>query len=197
MARALGIALAALAALGALACRLPRPSAPPRYWILTPVDGGVAHAKVERTLGVGPLELPAYLDRAGVVTRSGARLEVAPFDLWGQPLAENATHVLGRNLEHLLPGTSVELFPWKVSARELDRRVAVRVARFEADGDGAVQLEVSWDLRDGSGTELLSSGRASIREPVGRGGGVEEIVGAMSRALGQLSREIAAQLQGG
>jgi hypothetical protein len=193
MGRALGIALVALAALGALACRLPRASEPARYWILTPLDGELADAPVERKLGVGPLELPAYLDRAGVVTRSGTRLEVADFDLWGQPLADNAVAVLGRNLERLLPGASVELFPWKVPARELDARVAVRIARFEADGEGAVQLEASWDLRDGSGTELLASGRSSVREPAGET--VEEIVGAMSRALAELSREIAAQLE--
>jgi hypothetical protein len=189
------IALAAVVALGALACRVPRPSPAPRYWILTPLDGEVADAQVQRTLGVGPLELPAYLDRAGIVRRSGARLDVAPFDLWGQPLAENATQVLGRNLESLLPGTAVELFPWKVSARELDARVSVQIARFEAAGSGAVELEASWDIRNGSGTELLSSGRASIREPIDEGAAVEATVGAMSRALARLSREIAAQLQ--
>jgi uncharacterized protein len=192
-ARTLGIALA-LAALAGGACRLPRASAPPRYWVLTTVDGDVPEGPVERTIGVGPIELPAYLDRAGVVTRAGSRVEVAPFDLWGQPLADNVTQVLGRNLERLAPGTAVEIFPWNVPSRALDRRVVVRIARFEADADGNVHLEASWDVRSGAGTELLASGRSSIREPLAGGAGVEQITGAMSRALGALSRNIAAQL---
>lgn len=74
-----------MAAIGTGACRVPRASAPPRYWMLTPVEGDVTDAPVERTVGVGPVELPAYLDRAGVVTRAGPRLQVATFDMWGQP----------------------------------------------------------------------------------------------------------------
>jgi len=185
--------VAALAIVGA--CRLPRESPPSRYWMLTPLDVDVsAGAHAERTLGVGPTELPSYLDRAGVVTRSGARLDVAPYDLWGQPLAETVTQVLGTNLERLLPGTTVELFPWKVATRDLDRRLAIQVERFEADADGAVHLDASWDLRSGAAAQVLSSGRASIRETVPEGGGAEPVVAAMSRALAQLSREIASQM---
>src|SRR5262249_54905622 len=129
-----------------------------------------------------------------VVTRAGPRLEVAPFDLWGQPLAENVTAVVGLNLEHLVPGTSIELFPWNVASRELDQRVTVQFARFEADSDGAVHLDASWELGGGPAEKLLPPGRGAIREPVAKDKGVEEVTLAMSRALAELSRDIATHL---
>ncbi|HXK22136.1 MAG TPA: PqiC family protein [Myxococcota bacterium] len=189
-------ALAASAALMA-ACRLPRESPSPRFWVLTPMEGSVSDGPIQRTVGVGPVLLPAYLDRAAVVTRAGPRLDVASFDLWGQPLSENVTAVLGRNLEIQLPGTAVQLFPWTVAPSELDRRVTVQVSRFEADADGSVHLDASWELRRGSGAKLLASGRAAIREPVAGDRGVAETTPAMSRALAELSRQIAAQLAAG
>ena len=191
MSRSLRACLLAIAALAA--CRLPRESPSPRFWVLTPVDAPVSDGPVTRTVGVGPVDLPAYLDRAAVVTRAGPRLDVAAYDLWGQPLAENVTAVLGRNLESLVPGTAVQLFPWNVATADLDQRVTVQFTRFEADADGAVHLEATWEVRSGGGPKQLASGRAAIREPIS-GSSVEETTAAMSRALGQLSREIAARL---
>jgi uncharacterized protein len=193
--RSLACALALFATAALAACRLPRESPTPRFWVLTPVDAQVSDAPATRVLGVGPVELPAYLDRAAVVTRSRSRLEVAAFDLWGQPLDENVTSVLGRNLEAMVPGTSVQLFPWSVASQDLNERVAVQFTRFEADSDGAVHLDASWQLRSGAGPKLLASGRASIAEPVAPDGGVEGITGAMSSALATLSRDIAAHLE--
>jgi uncharacterized lipoprotein YmbA len=183
---------ALLLALGA--CRLPRESPSPRYWMLTPVEHGLVDAPVKRTVGVGPMELPAYLDRAAVVTRAGPQLQVAQFDLWGQPLTENVTAVIGLNLERLAPGTSAQLFPWNVASRDLDQRVTVQFTRFEADADGAVHLDASWEILGATGAKLLASGRAAIREPVANDRSIGEIALAMSRALGQLSQDIAAHL---
>lgn len=193
--RSLGCALALAASAALVACRLPRESPTPRFWVLTPIDAKVSDSPAARVIGVGPVELPAYLDRAAVVTRSGPRLDVAAFDLWGQPLAENVTSVLGRNLEAMVPGTSVQLFPWNVASQDLTERVAVQFTRFEADSDGAVHLDASWQLRSGTGPKLLASGRASFAEPLARDGGIEGITVAMSRALETLSRDIAAHLE--
>ena len=193
--RSFGCAVVLTATAALAACRLPRESPTPRFWVLMPFDARVSDAPVTRLVGVGPVELPAYLDRAAVVTRSGSRLEVAAFDLWGQPLGESVTSVLGRNLEALVPGTSVQLFPWNVASQDLNERVAVQFTRFEADSDGAVHLDASWQLRSGAGPTLLASGRVYISEPLARDGGIEGITGAMSRALGTLSRDIATHLE--
>ncbi|MCP3694029.1 MAG: hypothetical protein GY917_17625, partial [Planctomycetaceae bacterium] len=62
-------------------------------------------SEIERAVGVGPVNLPAYLDRHGVVRRTSSNeLDVAEFELWGQSLRENFTQVLGRNLEILVNG---------------------------------------------------------------------------------------------
>jgi len=193
VAQAWGVALVAIAGVAA-GCSTIHESAPPRYWTLTVIAGDVVDAPVARTIGVGPASLPAYLDRVGVVTRSGSRLEVAQFDVWGESLAENVTRVLADNLERLLPGTSAAPFPWEGFSSRLDQRVAVRIARFDADGDGTVHLEASWSVRSAARSEPSAGGRAAIREPVAAGGGVEQITDAMSRSLAELSRRIAAQV---
>jgi uncharacterized lipoprotein YmbA len=49
-------------------------------------------------LGVGPVRLPAYLDRREIVTRAGpARLEVASVDHWAAPLDVLFTSVLAED----------------------------------------------------------------------------------------------------
>jgi uncharacterized lipoprotein YmbA len=66
----LGLLVLAVCALGA--CRLPRQSQTPRYWMLTPIESTQPASEIERSVGVGPVEFPEYLDRFGVVRRTGA-----------------------------------------------------------------------------------------------------------------------------
>ncbi|HVN63522.1 MAG TPA: ABC-type transport auxiliary lipoprotein family protein, partial [Candidatus Binataceae bacterium] len=80
MNRKIGHALSLLAA-GALACTIagcssllaPRPD-PTKFYVLTPASETTAPAPQssagEFVLGLGPIKLPAYLDRAEVVTRA-------------------------------------------------------------------------------------------------------------------------------
>ena len=62
-----------------------------RFYVLAPLAGAVATAADSRpvTIGVGPVRLPGYIDRAPLVTRRGAEeIDVADLDRWGEPLAD-------------------------------------------------------------------------------------------------------------
>jgi uncharacterized lipoprotein YmbA len=191
-----GTLLLGLAVLASFACRLPRESPAPRFWVIPPIEGRVAEMPVERSLGVGPVELPGYLDQAGVVTRPEAgRLRIAPYDRWAEPLGHNVIRVLARNLEILVPGLAAVEFPWRGPTQTLELRLVAQVSRFEAGPDGAVHLEAGWALSAGEGGALLANGRAAIREPV-EGDDTQAVVAAMSRALGALSRRIAEAIEG-
>jgi len=182
-------------ALAAGACRLPRESPTPRYWLLTPIEGTQPVSAAERSVGVGPVELPAYLDRRGVVRRTSSNeLYVARFELWGQPLRDNFTEVLGQNLGNLVPGLVAVSFPWKGPQQDLDYRVVLKVNRFDAGPDDQVVLDTGWTVHRGMSANWIAGGRKVIREPV-QGDEYAAIVAAMSQAVGALSREIAPHLE--
>src|SRR2546422_9243076 len=84
---------------------LGRHSDPTKFFTLTPLPGsaGSEHAgdPGPLSLGLGPILLPGYLDRAQLVTRVGPNeVRFAPFDRWAEPLAES----FGRTLQQDLLG---------------------------------------------------------------------------------------------
>jgi uncharacterized lipoprotein YmbA len=66
-------------------------------------DNVTAGVKADFSLGLGPIELPGYLDRQQVATRTSTnRLSYSETDRWAAPLAENFSDVSGQNISHLL-----------------------------------------------------------------------------------------------
>jgi hypothetical protein len=163
--------------------------------MLTPIEGTRSVSEIQRGVGVGPVELPAYLDRKSVVRRTSSHeLHVSEFELWGQPLRQSVVQVLARNLEILVPGVVAVSFPWKGPQQDLDYRVVLEVDRFDAGPDDQVVLDVAWALHRGMSASWIAGGHRAIRVPV-QGDGYPAIVAAMSQAVDQLSREIAPHLK--
>jgi uncharacterized lipoprotein YmbA len=80
-----------------------------------------------------------------------------------------------------------------VTARA-DGRVQVSVARFEGTGQNTVVLDALWTLHGKERGDILAAGREVIVEPAG-GNEADGMVEAMSRALAELSRRIAAEAE--
>jgi uncharacterized lipoprotein YmbA len=191
------LALLAILALAAGACRLPTGSKEPRLWLLTPIGEPSQASGIDRVVLVGPIDFPNHLDRRGIVTRTGSNeLKVARFEIWGEPLQEDFSRVLGQNLSILSPGTGAVTFPWKGPSLKVAYRLFAQVQRFGSEADGNVHLDVAWSLHRGKDELRVAGGQASILEPV-QGGGYAAIVAAMSRALGEFSREVASALTKG
>lgn len=145
-------------------------------------------------LGVGPVRLPAHLDRPEIVTRAGpARVEVASADRWAAPLDVLFTGVLAEDLRAAVPAREVLEWPWPVSGSP-EWTVSVDVLRFEGEPDGSAVLEARWAVRRG-GT-LAKQGVTTARER-GAAPGVAATVAALSRAIGVLARDIAAAVDAG
>ncbi len=187
--------LGVLALLGGCASTTP----PTHFYVLSapPASevGQIEHrADPGPAVGVGPVALPAYLDRPELVTRSSHNeLRLAEFDQWAEPLKDNFAEVLADNLAQLVPTERVAVFPWKRAAR-IDYQVIVDVTRFETQG-GAGELRARWSLVAGADRRELLSRQARYRESV-QGTGKAAEVAALNRALGKLSGDIAQALQG-
>ncbi len=173
-------------------------SAPARLYVLTPAPEarmaplGPAVPGVP-VLCVGPVRLPGLLDQPQIVTRRGVEeIDRAEFDRWAEPLGESVPRILSENLAALRKTERVALFAWD-PALSVEYQVVVDVMRFDGAMGGDVVLDARWRILATDGKEL-SVNRSVLTQPTG-GTGYPAVVAAMSRALGALSREIAAALE--
>ena len=170
-------------------------SQPSRFYLLSalsPSEG--ARDGQGMSLGIGPIEFPKYLDRPQIVTRgSGNRIYIGEFDRWAEPLEHNFARVLAENLAELLSTDNVVPHPWKRSVR-IDYHVLVAVNRFDATVGGDTVLHVRWSVSNADGDTLVPTRASRIAESPASSG-YEAIVQAGSRAVQQLSRQIATEIQ--
>lgn len=166
----------------------------PKFYVLSPLPRQVVGTEEDLAVGVGPLELPDYLDRPQIVTRSGRNeLNLAEFDRWGEPLRENTAQVLAENLAALLPSKKVSVFPWKRSA-QVQYQLVAKITRFDRGEGGEAVLAVRWAVLGADGKDLLSRESRYAESPAGDG--YAATVAAMERALAQFSREAAGAIIG-
>jgi len=166
---------------------------PTRFYTLAPVlDAGTAAAtQGGLVVGVGPVTLPAYLERSQIVTRSGPnRAELAEFDSWIEPLDSMVPRVLAEDLARLLGTDDVLTLPAR-RAMPLDYQVEIEILRLDADPAGNAVLDARWRVFDRN-DDPVGGDRTTVREDVAQPGDYRALAAAMSRALGTLARDIAA-----
>ena len=105
-----------------------------------PSDFYVLHAATSDSLvgaergvavGVGPVEVPAYLNRSQIVTRAtDYELYLSESHQWAEPLKENISRVIAINLSNMLESNRVFVIPRRQKVT-LDFQVAVDIARFD------------------------------------------------------------------
>jgi hypothetical protein len=170
-----------------------------RFYTLTPLQNGEIPAAVEVAerrgiIAVGPVEIADYLNRPQIVRREGATsVALLEGDRWAGSLQSDFARGLIDNLGVLLGPKGYAVLPWEVTARA-DGRVQVSVARFEGTGQNTVVLDALWTLHGKERGDILAAGREVIVEPAG-GNEADGMVEAMSRALAELSRRIAAEAE--
>ena len=186
----------AIAALFLGGCR----SQSPRFYTLNPIQEDQVSSKRERpapnaVIGIGPVKLADYLDQSMIITRtSDNQAKKAEFDRWVGSLKDNFVNVLADNLGYLLATDRIYLYPWRLSV-PIEYQVLLDIVRCDGRLGDAAMLEVRWSVLKGPEKQLLKTNRSSIREPV-MGGDYAALVAAQSRALAQLSQEIAEVIQG-
>jgi uncharacterized lipoprotein YmbA len=144
------------------------------------------------SVAVGPITVPAVVDRPQIVLRTGAnRVMLAEQSRWAEPLRESIPRVIATDLAQLLPDAQVSAYPQGISS-SAGYRVQIDVQRFESAQGEAATIDVLWAIR--AGGETRKAGRALVREPV-TGSDYDALVAAHDRALLAISRDIAAALR--
>ncbi len=125
-----------------------------RYYMLNATarhKSTVAGQPSGRTVRVGPVHVPAYLDRQQMVSRIGGNtVKFAQFDRWAEPLQYSIPRVLAANIAAMLPAERVA--PLSVSSTgPFDYSVSVDIRRFDGVPGGEAELVAQWTIRERSG----------------------------------------------
>jgi uncharacterized lipoprotein YmbA len=180
-----------LYALALTACSFLQPKKDPtQYFVLTSDAKPAAATAAPVVLGVDQVQLPEYLQRPELVTRSASNeLKIAEYDQWGEPLKDGFARTLRHDLEKELGAGHVVAAPFD-PANKPPLVVDIEVRRFErVDGQGAV-LEASWTLRDGKSGQTLATRDARAQRPLD-GDGARATVAALSGTVATLAGEVA------
>ncbi len=159
-----------------------------RFYVLSATATATAPPS-DLSLAVGPVSVPAAVDRAEIVVTTGPnQVHLDEYNRWASPLKDEVSRVVTENLVALLGTPRVTQSPQTLSG-DATYRAVIEVQRFDsAPGDSAT-LDALWTVRRPKDDKSLT-GRTTVREPVAMQG-YEDIAAAHSRALARLSRDIA------
>jgi uncharacterized protein len=146
------------------------------------------------TVVVGPVSIPAIVDLPQIVVSTGTNsVSLDEFNRWASPLQSNISRVVAENLVTLLGTPRVSQFQQSLGL-DSDFRVAIEVQSFDSAPGDAATLNAVWVVRrtkDGK----AQTGRTRVREPTGAAG-YDALAAAHSRALAQMSQQIADAIRG-
>lgn len=160
------------------------------YRLNTTASGG---SGAEPALGIGPVQIPEYLNRNSLVfTRGDNQLHIATFERWAEPLANGVQRVLGLKLSGALDTQNIRPFPWPHSDAP-DYGIQVWILTLDAAPE-ATRLVAEWRLYT-PGEDREVARRISRYEETGTRADGDALAASYSRLLGRLGDEIAAAIR--
>jgi uncharacterized lipoprotein YmbA len=164
-------------------------STPPSHFYTLSAATTPAAATSKLSVAVGPVSVPAQVDRPQFVVSIGPnQVQLDEFNRWAAPLQDSITRVVAENLVAMLGSPYITLSPQTLS-EDTAYRVAIEVQGFESAPGEAASLDAVWTVRrmqDGKS----ETGRSTIREPV-KVKGYDVLAAAHSSAIAQMSQDIA------
>jgi len=166
-------------------------SATPKFYSLSSTSTPVGVAPANLAVLVGPISIPAGVDRPEFVVQDGAnKVDIEEFNRWSAPLNDSIAKVVAGDLSVLLGTPDVATSP--LANFNAAYRVTIDVQRFDSIRGQGVMLDAVWVVRKANGA--TQSGRTVAHETV-QGDGFDALAGAHSRALGRMSADIATAIR--
>jgi len=170
-------------------------STPAKFYALQPVELSSPGRSLPRdvALAVGPVAIPADIDRAEIVTRdAGNEVSFSEFRRWAGPLAKSIASVMAQNISTLLATDRVTPFT-RENIFQPTHRVVISINRYDSQLSKEFLLDATWSIKKLKGSKLLLVQNSIIRESPASST-YEGLVAAQSKALAALSQKIAAAL---
>ena len=168
---------------------------PAKFYTLQPVEQSPLGKSMPRdvALAVGPVAIPADMDRDEIVTRdAGNEVSFSEYHRWAGPLQQSIASVIAQNIATLLATERVTPFT-RENIFQPTHRVVINTNRYDSRLAGEFLLNATWSIKDLKAKKLLLIRNSIIRESP-ESATYEGLVAAQSKALAALSREIAAAL---
>jgi uncharacterized lipoprotein YmbA len=180
----------ACAAVAAAGCGT---TAPSRFYTLDAVAAAPAEVPAAHyAVLVGPVSVPADVDRPQIVVQVAPnRVDLDDFNRWAAPLGDAIARAVAGDLAVLLGASDVAIAP--LANFSPDYRVTIDVQRFDSVLGKSVLVDAVWAVRQ-TASGQTQSGRTTAREAV-QGPGFDALAAAHSRALAQISADIAAAIR--
>ena len=180
-------AITALCALVAIAAGCASTPAS-RFYTLS-AAGGQAAASSNLSVVVGPVSVPAVVDRPQIVVNLGPNeVRLEEFNRWAAPLQNTIARVVAENLVVML-GTRRVVLSAQGPGMDADYRAAIDVQTFESAPGKLAMLDAVWSVRQTKDGKA-ATGRTTVRETV-QDTGYDALAAAHSRAVARLSQDIA------
>lgn len=140
-------------------------------------------------IGIGPIDIPRYLDRPQIVTMVGANeMTFSELDQWGEPFKDGIARVIAQELQTLLCA-EVRDDPWQRSGRA-QYRLKVTVSRLEGTFGGEAVLAVHWILTEERTRQVLLARDAHLSAAV-KTPDYHGLIAAYSDLIAAFSRTVA------
>ncbi len=168
-----------------------------RFYTLTPLAQQEVQTLPTATSAISvnimPVEIPDYLNRPQIVTRSGQNeLQLAEFDRWAGSLPDNIAEVMAENLSLLLASNKVLAKGWG-RYEKTGYTLMLRVIRLECVPRSTVTMRIQWTLSTPpDGTSVAT--RVSTYSEKLQNARYDTAVSAVSTLLGRVSKEIAQEI---
>lgn len=172
-------------------------SDPTRFYVMRVSDGlktetGPLDPNIN--VGVGPVQIPGYADRAQIITfDSGARINVADFDHWAEPVGDGIKRILSANLAAIIGESKVFPYPADFRPNQQSLQIAIEITDMYQDDEGMARLYVRWHIK------RLYDNQVALRNAKtyaadSTAGDYDSYAEALSGLLGQLSEDLAGDL---
>jgi uncharacterized lipoprotein YmbA len=168
---------------------------PAKFYTLQPVEQSSMGKSLplNAALAVGPVAIPAAVDRAEIVTReAGNEINFSEYYRWAGPLRSSIASVMAQNIATLLKTERVAPFT-RENIFQPTHRVVININRYDSQPAKEFLIDATWSIKDLKGQKLLLIRNSTIREALASAE-YDELVAAQSKALAALSQEIAAAL---
>ncbi|WP_445369025.1 PqiC family protein [Methylomonas sp. BW4-1] len=169
-------------------------SQPIQFYMLSAETGAPSAVVLppDTVLGLGPIHLPAYLDRPQLITAlSEHQYELDDQHRWAERLDDNIARVLRLSLAKQLGIDQVVRYPW-APRQAIDYQISFDILELHQTASGQSRFSVQWQLKKAE--QVLLGKRFECSEAAGKG--AEASVAAQSRCLTRLSIELANEIAG-
>ena len=169
---------------------------PAKFYTLQPVEQSSTGKSLplDVALAVGPVAIPAALDRAEIVTRdAGNAISFSQYHRWAGPLEEDIASVIAQNIATQLETERVTPFTRENIFFQPTHRVVININRYDSQLSHEFLIDATWSIKDLKSRKLLLVRNSTIREALASAE-YEELVAAQSKVLAALSQEITAAL---